>query len=120
MIFWAEQPRGEIGQDVNGNPCGGPNSTVASAAVTVQGDTEGVSILLSWSDYAEGSTQMSLDGDTFYGAVGPVRYDSKPNEGGSLTVRAVATDRNGRTSAPLQSTVQVAGCQATGPATNVS
>ncbi|WP_326555325.1 cyclic nucleotide-binding protein [Micromonospora sp. NBC_01813] len=120
VIFWAEQPRGEIGQDVNGNPCGGPNSTVASAAVTVQGDTEGVSILLSWSDYAEGSTQMSLDGDTFYGAVGPVRYDSKPNEGGSLTVRAVATDRNGRTSAPLQSTVQVAGCQATGPATNVS
>ncbi|WJK40379.1 cyclic nucleotide-binding protein [Solwaraspora sp. WMMA2056] len=118
-IAWVNQPRGEIGQAADGNPCGGPNSTIAFAAVRVSGQVEGVSVALSWTGFVSGGTPMQRDGDTYYGEVGPFRYSGKPNEGGPLDIEAVATDQSGRR-ATLSATVTVAGCSATAASTNLS
>ncbi|MDG4767599.1 cyclic nucleotide-binding protein [Solwaraspora sp. WMMD406] len=113
VISWVNEPSGEIGQDAGGAPCGGPNSTTAGAAVRVAGDPPGVNVVLSWSGFAQGGTSMNPDGPVYYGAVGPVDYSGEPNSGGSLAITVIATDRQGRTSSPIETKISVAPCRAT-------
>ncbi|MFY1633878.1 cyclic nucleotide-binding protein [Solwaraspora sp. WMMB335] len=111
VITWVTVPSGQIGQeDQDGFPCGGANSTTASASARVSDDTPGFRVVLTWSGFAQGSMVMQPDGDIHYGSVGPVPYPGEPNRGGSLTIRAVVTDRGGLTDS-VESKVSVVPCQ---------
>ncbi len=105
-IAWEPAPAGTLAQRFSsGASCSGQTATTSAASVVVTDDHDAagtLTVALSWTGAATGSTTMAYRDGRYTGTVGPFPY-SGADGGGSVTVTARATDSGGNSAAVTSS-----------------